>query len=82
MISFIKKVLKTSNDSRQEKKLEAVQLYYVSWYSRHGQYSSDVNRQVEAFPSKEDAEVFKKDLENAFKLIRHTSGDTVRLEKR
>lgn len=53
----------------------------VRWTSRHGEYGGDTQPEMRIFPSKEEAEDFKKALEDAFKLIKHTSGTEVQLIK-
>lgn len=63
----------------QTEELEVVQLWEVRWWSRHGEYSADVRPQVKVFPDKEDAVKFKEALEDAFKLIGHTSGTSVKM---
>lgn len=57
--------------------LRAVQLTYVSWYKRTGDYYHNIEKCVEAFPSEDDAEKFAESLRCAFKLIRHTARNKV-----
>jgi hypothetical protein len=63
-----------TNNTRQ---IEAIQLWEVRWVSRHGEYSHSMSPEMEAFASQEEAESFAASLRNAFKLIRHTSGNRV-----
>lgn len=53
----------------------------VTWYSRYNEYHTGLDKEVEFFIEKKEAELFKEALENAFKLIRHTSNTTVTLSK-
>lgn len=61
--------------------VEEVELWYVRWQSRYSPFCSDVKDEVKAFVRREDAEEFKKALEDAFTLIHHTSGNKVTLSK-
>lgn len=71
----------TVPETNATKEVDAIQLWEVRWDSRYGQYISDVQPEVEAFPSEEEANEFKEALVNAFKLIKHTSGNTVTVRK-
>ena len=77
---FFKKLSVPKTNETVQK--ETLVLWVVSWQSRQGAYSSDISKEFEAFSSEEDAKEFKISLENAFKLIRHTSGTKVTIEKR
>ena len=68
----------SSHDTRL---IEAVQLWEVRWESRSGKYLSDTQKEMEAFTSKQEAEAFATSLKNAFRLIRHTSGDSVSVRR-
>ena len=68
-------------ESNEVKEIEAVQLWYVRWWARHGEFAHNLKQVTEAFTSEEEAEEFAKSLRNAFKLLRHTSGDRVIVEK-
>lgn len=68
--------------SNKVKEVETVQLWVVTWYSRYGPYSGDVQKEYEAFTSEEEANTFAESLRNAFKLIRHTNINGVYVEKR
>lgn len=65
----------------QNQHIYAHKSWVVRWQSRKGEYSSDTRPEAEVFPIYEDAVAFKQALENAFKLIRHTSGNRVVLEE-
>ena len=54
--------------------VDTVQLWFVEWMSRHGEYSTDLQVEIEAFTSLETANAFKNALDAAFKLLKHTSG--------
>tara|TARA_R110000796_G_scaffold126204_3_gene240904 strand:- start:1946 stop:2203 length:258 start_codon:yes stop_codon:yes gene_type:complete len=58
-----------------------VHTWIVEWNSRYGQFSTDTRTEVEAFTSENEAKFFKKSLEDAFKLIKHTSGTSVSIRK-
>jgi uncharacterized protein YeaC (DUF1315 family) len=67
--------------TNKTKKVQAVQLWEVRWESRYGEMGSDTRPEMEAFSSEEEARKFKSSLENAFRILRHTSGTRVTLEK-
>lgn len=67
--------------SNETKEIEAVQLWAVRWSRRYGSFHSDTEDVLEAFTSKDEAETFRNSLVAAFKLIRHTGGCRVTLEK-
>lgn len=77
-LTFKNLLVPFSNDTKQ---VNAVQLWEVRWESRHGEYSGNTKPEIEAFPSLEEAEEFAKALRNAFKLIKHTSKDSVTVSK-
>ena len=65
----------------QETSVDAYDCWEVRWTSRYGGYSYDTKPEVRVFPKKAEAEAFKKALDDAFKLIRHTSGKRTVLSK-
>jgi hypothetical protein len=67
--------------SNDLKKVEVVQLWEVRWMSRHGEYFHSTRPEMEVFTSAEAANAFATSLRNAFTLLRHTSGDSVSVEK-
>lgn len=67
--------------SNETKEVQAVQMWEVRWHSRYGQYSGDTRPELECFPSQEEAESFAESLRNAFKLIRHSFGTWVAVQK-
>jgi hypothetical protein len=79
MFSFLKK--KVNIPTGEEKTIEAAETWRVSWMSRHDRYAHDTRLESEFFFSEEDANNFANSLRNAFKLIRHSSGNTVSIEK-
>lgn len=85
MNNFLKRIFLPAvlDDSIQSQTGEvyAHQSYVVRWESRNGVWHDSTKPEVEIFPLKEDAEAFKAQLEAAFKLIRHTSGNKVTIEK-
>ena len=78
-MNFIKKWL--SAPSGEIVQLEGVQTWQVRWLSRKGGGHYDTLPEVEVFTNYKDALHFKQQLEDAFKLIRHTSGTSVTIEK-
>jgi hypothetical protein len=76
---FFKKLLVPKSNAIEL--VDAVQLWEVRWQSRHGAYSGDVRPEMEAFTSLDEASRFQLALENAFRLIRTTSGTKVFIEK-
>lgn len=70
---FKKLTVPETNDTKE---IEAAQTWEVRWTSRYAEYSSSTSPQVEVFYSEELAEEFKKSLENAFKLLKHTGAGT------
>lgn len=76
---FAKKI--TVPESNETKIADTIQLWYVSWYARHGAYYADTRREVEAFPTEAEANTFATSLRNAFRLIKHTSGTEVTVER-
>jgi hypothetical protein len=64
---------------QQEQEVTAAAIYEVRWCSRWGSYSGNITPEIRVFTTKKDAEDFKKALEDAFKLIKHTSGNRVTL---
>ena len=67
--------------TNKTKSIEVPQLWEVRWTSRHGSFNSDTQPEMEAFTSQEQADDFAKSLANAFKLIKHTSGNTITVRK-
>lgn len=68
-------------ESNNIKEVDAVQLWEVRWQSRNGEFHGETSREVEAFPTEKEASEFAESLKNAFKLIRHTSGNRVQIIK-
>lgn len=68
--------------SGQQVQLQSAEMWYVRWQSRYGVWQTCRQPEVQVFPSKESAEHFKKQLEAAFTLLKHTGdGTEVTLEK-
>ena len=67
---------------QEEKELLAYETWVVEWESRYDKYSSDVKKEFEIFTSNEDAKIFKQRLVDAFNLVKHTSGNKVKISKR
>lgn len=56
--------------SNQIVESENIQLWYVRWNTKTGDYMSDTEEVIEAFTSEEDANEFKQSLKNAAKLLK------------
>lgn len=66
----------------KERPLKAVELYEVRWTSRYGEYSGQISLEIEVFTNRFEAELFQRALQDAFKLIKHTSKNNVSLKYR
>lgn len=66
--------------SGEKVEVKAYKTWVVRWYSRNGECSYDTQPEAEIFTSKDDADKFARELQNAFKLIRHTFGTWVKVE--
>ena len=62
--------------------LTAIELWEVRWESRRGRFCDNVQREVEAFTTEEDAKLFKAAIEEAHKLLRNTNDIHVTIAKR
>ena len=77
---LFKKKVETVKDS-EIIEVDAVKTWKVRWQSRHGEYKSDTLPEVEVFLSEYEALQFAQDLKSAFKIIRHTSGDEIKVSE-
>jgi hypothetical protein len=73
MINIFKKLYIPKEEKTS---IVAYKSWVVRWESRHTEYSGGTRPEAEIFPSKEDAMSFKKQLEEAFKLLRYTCPST------
>jgi hypothetical protein len=62
-------------------KVETMDMWVVSWHSRHGEYSGDIKKRYQSFFNEDDARKLKKALDDANKLIGNTSKIEVNIEK-
>jgi glutamate dehydrogenase/leucine dehydrogenase len=67
--------------SNKTKDIQVMQTWEVRWQSRNGEYSGSVRPEAEVFTSEEEAKEFANSLSKAFKLIRHTAGTSVHVNK-
>lgn len=74
----LKKLLVPTGET---KKVDAIEVWTVSWWSRYNEYSFGVNKEFEVFISEGEAEDFAKSLRDAFKLLRYTSGTKITVDK-
>lgn len=65
----------------ETKEVKAYESWTVRWRSRHGEYNFEAKDECEVFTNEKDADDFAKSLRDAFKLIRHTSGNSVSVKK-
>ena len=79
----MKKLFKRKKEipTGQTIKVDVYEIWMVRWRSRSGLYHSDTKDTAEAFTNEQDARKFEKALKDAFKLIRHTSGTNITVEK-
>ena len=75
------KLFKVFFRDETEMSVDAFEAWEVRWQSRQGSYDGDTRPEVRMFPVKNDANAFAKALRDAFKLIEHTSGNYVSVEK-
>jgi len=75
------KLVKMLFRNEEECSVEVLDTWEVRWYSRDGDFHSDINPEIRVFPSLEDAKSFKSALEDAYKLLRYTSCNKVSLSK-
>lgn len=76
---FTKKI--TVPETNGTKEIETLQTWTVEWTSRYNQWQSGTKQEFEVFTSEKEALDFKLALQNAFKLIRHTSRTDVKITK-
>lgn len=58
-----------------------MQTWEVRWWSRHNKWDSDGRPEIRVFTIEREAEQFKNQLKQAFKLIKYTYGDYVEMEE-
>lgn len=76
ILSFRKRLVPESNKLRE---IEVVDAWAVRWRSRHGEFSGETQPEIEVFANRDLAEEFAESLRMAFRLIRTTSGDKVKV---
>ena len=64
---------------KQEQEVPVYEAWEVRWTSRHGQFASDTQPEARLFPDEQSAREFADALRDAFKLIKHASGTSVRV---
>lgn len=74
------KFFKKKFRDRQEETVNVVATWEVRWDSRHGEYSYSTRPEIRVFVSEKEALEFKMALDDAFKLIKHTSGKRVEIK--
>ena len=68
--------------SKTKTSIKAFETWEVRWKSRNGNYYNNTRPEVRVFTNKDDAKEFASALRDAFKLIKHTSGNDVYVEYR
>ena len=58
-----------------------IDLWYVRWNARYGNYSGDFKPAVKAFPNEDDAKKFAEILKGAAKLLQYTEQINIRVTK-
>lgn len=71
VLKFFKKINKIAQIGAKE--VDGAEVWMVHWTSRYGDYCDDVRRSAKAFLSKDDAEDFKKSLEEAQNILQNTN---------
>jgi hypothetical protein len=71
---------KKSLPSGETSDILIVKTWEVRWTSRSGQFHSDTRKELAVFTDETMANHFKQALEDAFKLIKHSSGTKVTIE--
>lgn len=65
----------------EAKEVDGAEVWMVSWSSRHGDYHSDVQRRGKAFLTEDDANDFKKSLEEAQRILQNTNDIDITIVK-
>ena len=67
--------------NEQQMSVSVVDCWEVRWQSRYGKWDHEVRDEVRIFISHSEAISFEEALRDAFKLVKHTSGNQVSIEK-
>lgn len=65
--------------SNETHEVDAIVTWSVKWKSRYGEFMGEVTEECETFIDESVAKEFKTSLDNAYKLLKHTSGTRVTL---
>lgn len=65
----------------ETKEVDGAEVWMVYWTSRYGDYSGDVRRCAKAFLTEDDAEDFKKSLEEAQNILQNTNNINITIIK-
>lgn len=65
----------------QTETVDGAEVWMVSWDARYGEYKGDSKRVAKAFFNEEDAEAFKKSLEEAQNLLQYKENLNITIEK-
>ncbi len=77
---IFKKLITLFGESKT-KEIDAVELWFVKWYARYGEFSSNVTQVVEGFTTEEQAMEFKRTLETAQKVLKYSEDIGIRCYK-
>lgn len=64
-----------------ESQVQAVETWTVRWTSRFGAYHHETQSEAEVFTDAASAKAFATALKDAFKVVKHTSGNSVLVTK-
>lgn len=80
MLKFILKKNDIFN-VKKEKEVEGAEVWIVSWESRYGKYSDNIQTVAKAFLLKQDAIDFAQSLYDAHALLQNTNDIHINIEK-
>ena len=66
---------------KKEKEVEGAEVWIVSWDSRYGKYSDNIQKVAKAFLLKQDAIDFAQSLYDAHALLQNTNDIHINIEK-
>lgn len=79
MLKFFKKKNKIAQIEAKE--VDGAEVWMVSWTARHGNYYADMRRCAKAFLTEDDANDFKKALEEAQNILQNTNNIDIQVVK-
>ena len=79
VLKFFKRINKIAQIEAKE--VDGAEVWMVHWTSRHGDYWGDVHRCAKAFLTEDDANDFKKSLEEAQDILQNTNDIDIKIIK-